>query len=58
MHRLIEASYRDLDITQDLGAGMMLWMCHHFPDELVRHYVSNLALPHRPAALAHRPVLF
>lgn len=33
MHTLIEASYRHLDITQDLGIGMMLWMSHFFPDE-------------------------
>lgn len=30
---LVEASYRDLVITQDLGLGMMLWMTHFFPAE-------------------------
>lgn len=30
---LVEAQYRQLHITQDLGIGMMLWMSHFFPDE-------------------------
>src|SRR5512145_439700 len=33
MRSLVEASYRSLTITQDLGLGMMLWMTHFFPDE-------------------------
>ena len=33
MRALVEASYRALTITQDLGLGMMLWMSHFFPDE-------------------------
>ena len=33
MEALVEASYRALTITQDLGLGMMLWMSHFFPDE-------------------------
>jgi hypothetical protein len=33
MQALVEASYRTLTITQDLGLGMMLWMSHFFPDE-------------------------
>lgn len=33
MKTLIDAQYRQLDITQDLGIGMMLWMSHLFPDE-------------------------
>jgi hypothetical protein len=33
MRRLVERSYRDFTITQDLGLGMMLWMSHFFPDE-------------------------
>src|SRR5207247_5937027 len=33
MRRLVEKSYRELVITQDLGLGMMLWMSHLFPDE-------------------------
>lgn len=33
MKALIDAQYRQLDITQDLGLGMMLWMSHFFPDE-------------------------
>ncbi|HYO79740.1 MAG TPA: hypothetical protein VE010_24960 [Thermoanaerobaculia bacterium] len=33
MKELIDAQYRRLDITQDLGLGMMLWMSHFFPEE-------------------------
>jgi len=33
MKALIDAQYRDLNITQDLGIGMMLWMTHFFPEE-------------------------
>ncbi|HLF30591.1 MAG TPA: hypothetical protein VI566_06120 [Xanthomonadales bacterium] len=31
--QLIEMSYPLLDIDQDLGLGMMLWLCHFFPAE-------------------------
>lgn len=33
MKTLIDTQYHRLDITQDLGIGMMLWMSHFFPDE-------------------------
>ena len=33
MRTLIEQLAPDLDITQDLGLGMMLWMTHFFPEE-------------------------
>jgi hypothetical protein len=33
MQALIERTYADLVITQDLGLGMMLWLTHFFPDE-------------------------
>jgi hypothetical protein len=33
MKVLIDSQYRDLDIDQDLGLGMMLWLTHFFPDE-------------------------
>lgn len=33
MKDLIEDSWPDLYITQDLGAGMMLWLAHFFPSE-------------------------
>lgn len=33
MSGLINASYPELTITQDLGLGMMLWLSHFFPDE-------------------------
>lgn len=33
MQSLVEESYRELHVTQDLGLGMLLWMSHFFPDE-------------------------
>jgi len=33
MKTIVERSYQDLVITQDLGLGMMLWMTHFFPEE-------------------------
>lgn len=33
MKALIERQYRSLDVDQDLGLGMMLWLAHFFPDE-------------------------
>jgi hypothetical protein len=33
MKALIDARFRHLDIDQDLGLGMMLWLAHFFPDE-------------------------
>lgn len=33
MKALIEAQYHTLDIDQDLGLGMMLWLAHFFPEE-------------------------
>ena len=33
MKALMDAQYRTLDIDQDLGLGMMLWLAHFFPDE-------------------------
>lgn len=33
MKALIEQQYRTLDVDQDLGLGMMLWLAHFFPAE-------------------------
>ncbi|WP_340105098.1 hypothetical protein [Rhodohalobacter sp. 8-1] len=33
MKELIDSSYKDLTIDQDLGLGMMLWMCQFHEDE-------------------------
>jgi hypothetical protein len=30
---IMDRQYRGLDIDQDLGLGMMLWLAHFFPDE-------------------------
>ena len=34
MKTIIERTYRDLVITQDLGLGMMLWMTCFFPEDV------------------------
>jgi len=31
MERLVQRLYRDLNVTQDLGLGMILWTSHFFP---------------------------
>src|SRR5205085_3079995 len=33
MRALIEQTWRTLEIEQDLGLGMMLWLAHFFPEE-------------------------
>lgn len=33
MREIIERQYRQLDIDQELGLGMMLWLAHFFPEE-------------------------
>ena len=33
MKRLVDRTVKDLNITQDLGLGMMLWLTHFFPNE-------------------------
>ena len=33
MRGLIERTWQALEIDQDLGLGMMLWLAHFFPDE-------------------------
>ena len=33
MRNLMERDWRTLEIDQDLGLGMMLWLAHFFPDE-------------------------
>jgi hypothetical protein len=33
MYQLISQTYNTLIIDQDLGLGMMLWLCHFFPNE-------------------------
>ncbi|WP_134495944.1 hypothetical protein [Microvirga pakistanensis] len=33
MHDLMERDWRTLEIDQDLGLGMMLWLAHFFPGE-------------------------
>jgi len=46
MSVLIEASYPRLNIDQDLGLGMMLWLCHFFPGERWAKYQKDLSLKH------------
>lgn len=46
MRRLMEQSYSTLFIDQDLGLGMMLWLCHFFPDEEWAVYQREQSLRH------------
>jgi hypothetical protein len=40
MRELIERDWRTLEIEQDLGLGMMLWLTHFFPNEAWAHAQS------------------
>jgi hypothetical protein len=44
MRDLVERSWRDLEIEQDLGLGMMLWLAHFFPREAWAAEQSKRAL--------------
>jgi hypothetical protein len=44
MRALIEQDFRTLDIEQDLGLGMMLWLSHFFPGEDWAEVQSKRAL--------------
>lgn len=44
MHRLMMQGYESLIIDQDLGLGMMLWLCHFFPEEEWARYQTRLGL--------------
>jgi hypothetical protein len=45
MSVLIEQTYRRLEIDQDLGLGMMLWLAHFFPEESWATTQAQRALP-------------
>ena len=44
MHALIERDYERLQIDQDLGLGMMLWLNHFFPQEGWAEIQTNRSL--------------
>lgn len=44
MKELIDTSYQDVVIKQDLGLGMMLWMCHFHEDEEWARYQKRQSL--------------
>jgi hypothetical protein len=46
MAKLIEGSYASLRVDQDLGLGMMLWLCHFFPDEPWARLQQTRSLTH------------
>ncbi len=43
---LVKRSYRTLTIDQDLGLGMMLWLCHFFPSENWSRVQTQVCLNH------------
>ncbi len=55
---LIEHSYRDLVITQDLGLGMMLWFSHFFPTEPWARVQRSFALATLDSLWIHPPGYF
>lgn len=58
MARLMERSYRDLVIDQDLGLGMMLWLCHFFPEEPWAVHQRQRSLDHLQNLWTHLPGYF
>ncbi|MGH8120603.1 MAG: hypothetical protein ACRESK_08325 [Gammaproteobacteria bacterium] len=44
MQQLMTQSYKMLIINQDLGLGIMLWLCHFFPEEEWAEYQTRLSL--------------
>lgn len=46
MYSLMEPGYQALHIDQDLGLGMMLWLCHFFPEEQWARVQSRKSLAH------------
>src|ERR1043166_6730213 len=46
MRALIEPTWRTLEIEQDLGLGMMLWLAHFFPEESWGAAQAKRALRH------------
>lgn len=44
MKVIVEKNYKKTDIDQDLGAGMMLWLTHFFPNEDWAKYMKELSL--------------
>lgn len=44
MRQLVEFQYHALDVDQDLGLGMMLWLAHFFPGESWAQLQSNRAI--------------
>lgn len=44
MKELVDTSYKDVTINQDLGLGMMLWMCQFHEDEEWAQYQKKQSL--------------
>jgi len=58
MRQLIERDYKTLFIDQDLGLGMMLWLCHFFPDEPWSIYQRKTSLAHLDSLWVDSPGYF
>lgn len=44
MKELVEKSYKSVDVNQDLGAGMILWISQFYPDELWARHLREKSL--------------
>jgi hypothetical protein len=58
MHELIERDYQQLQIDQDLGLGMMLWLTHFFPQEDWAKIQGNRSLAMLDHMWIHPPGYF
>lgn len=58
MHALMNTGFRSLRIDQDLGLGMMLWLCHFFPEEEWSKVQSPRSLAHLDRLWMHPPGYF
>ncbi len=58
MYALMAPNYQALHIDQDLGLGMMLWLCHFFPEESWAVVQREKSLEHLEKLWIHPPDYF
>ncbi len=58
MRQLINRDYKTLFIDQELGLGMMLWLCHFFPDEPWAEHQRKSSLAHLDSLWVDPPGYF
>ena len=58
MYALMAPNYQTLHIDQDLGLGMMMWLCHFFPEEEWAAVQMARSLEHLDRLWIHPPGYF